>query len=124
MKYRSDYVTNSSSSSFIVARKGEFTIEQLKAMIDVIEHDILGDVLLTPDASEEEIQRVLEECNGYCYEKHEAEIRRCLKEGKTIYSGTIDFEFVDPEIGSVLKKMWKAASANGEFTGIATDLSY
>ena len=77
-----------------------------------------------PDASEEEIQRVLEECNGYCYEKHEAEIRRCLKEGKTIYSGTIDFEFVDPEIGSVLKKMWKAASANGEFTGIATDLSY
>lgn len=119
MKYRSDYVTNSSSSSFVVARKGEFNGDQLKAMIKVIEKDILGDVLLKPDASEEEIQRVLREYR-YC----EAEIRQCLREGKTIYSGEIDFEFVHPDMGYVLKKIWKAASDSGDFTGIDTDLSY
>ena len=48
MKYRRDYVTNSSSNGFLLARKGSFTQEQKEKIIAWAEKEFLGRLSIPP----------------------------------------------------------------------------
>ena len=51
---------NSSSSNFIIARKGKLTEEQKAAIIEFVEQEFLGEKVLTSESTESEIKEAFD----------------------------------------------------------------
>ena len=123
MKVRTDFVTNSSSSSFVIAQKGELTEKQKKAIIELIEKEFFGDGTI----------KTLIELKEYARDHYMAEdeeqfikMREALESGKTIYTGDVSFEDMYWNYAELFTDIWKTLrdSSDGEFEIIDGDLEY
>lgn len=121
MKVRTDFITNSSSSSFIVARKNELSDKQKAAIIQFVEENFLGEKILSPESSEEEITTVIEHES---LEYDEKSIRKALKQGQSIYLGYVAYDDGEYRMSDLFQDFWKAFSKadNKNFTQINTEL--
>ena len=125
MKIRSDYVTNSSSSSFILAQKGELNEAQKEAILRYVTERMMGDTILTPESSEEEIHKAFKE--NYIWDDDEqAAVRQALSEGKTIRHGDVDFECCEDTYAELFERLWKVLenAAPDTFSVLDGDLNY
>lgn len=124
MKIRTDHVTNSSSSSFILAQQGDFSDAQKEAILKYVMDNMLGEVILAPGSSEEDIQKMFEE--NYIYEKYQGSIRQALAAGKSIRYGDVCFECCEDAYGNLFAELWAVLEETDpeRFSGIQDDLSY
>lgn len=125
MENRSDSVTSPCSSSFILARKGGLNQEQKDAVVDFVERNFLGEELLTPGMSEEEIRKRMEE--SYNFDTaYEEKARAALQDGMSICDGYVTFEECEYHITDLYQELWDLLERKGDgnFRVISGDLAF
>lgn len=66
----------------------------------------MGEPVLTPDSTEEEILEIFDKHWKFNDEDIQQEVRRVLKEGKTVYSGFVCYEMCDYDYAELYRVLW------------------
>lgn len=133
MKIRMDFVTNSSSSSFIIAKADEFTNEQEQIILDYVKNKMFGKKIATTkeeldayylenfdeDTNDEDFK------DSYRYPNY-LDCLNALEKGLSIYSSWISFDECEYSYCSMFQDLWEELENhnNQSFIGIDTSMDY
>lgn len=99
-------------SRFILARQGEMNERQKAAVLALVEREMLGEVILTPESAEEEITHFVE--REELPDETAAKLREALQEGKNIYSGWVSAEKSLNGFEELMDAVWDILEENSD----------
>ena len=121
MKFREDFVTNSSSSSFLLARKGGLTKEQKDAIIAWAEHWFFGKKIAGPE-DKDRWEKIADK--EYISEWKTEEGKKYLEEGFSLWRGWLSYEEADIMLMRLYQSIWDDLESKGSFEILDGDLDY
>jgi len=125
MKIRMDFVTNSSSSSFLLARKNGGTISQKgrDKLADVMIKHFLGDMDIVSE-SEEYLQAYMDDNGIGSGDRDYGMIKDTLAEGYEILEGVVSWEECEQSYAELVDAMIGVLKQEENYKIINDDLSY
>lgn len=132
MKFRTSFVTNSSSSSFILGLKDNLTEEQKNMILEYALDTFFGHKVASTKEELDEFYKSYydvdvsnpnwREEDDYYADDYDTALE-AINAGKTIRLGRVDYEDADWQLSHMYQDLWKQMDKDA-FTGIDTDLSY
>ena len=110
MRYRRDYVTNSSATSYLLAQKGSLTEKQKEAVVKWVEEKLLGEISLAPEVEVEKLEAFLEE--GSFDDEVTEEARDAHEEGFSLKLGWVPFN--EGKLDYIYQSLWEVLEKAGE----------
>lgn len=118
----SDFVTNSSSSSFVLGMKSrELNEKQKEVLLDYICSTFLGE-----NVDSNEIEELKKDYSGKYYADKAERLKSAIDGGFDIFQGSVSYEEAEYHLAHMYSDIWNLIEkySDGNFVQVDTDLSY